>query len=240
MRAMRSRPSSSSGSVCVCSSATICRRVLDAAQEPVRPRSVRRAPRRRSSRRSASAPSISTVSRPRSAGIAAAGDQLLRLDEELDLADAAAAELDVVARRPRSSPWPLWAWIWRLIEWMSAMAAKSRYLRQMIGRSSARKASPAAMSPATGARLDHGRAFPVLAAALVVVERRLDRDRERRRAGIGPQAQVGAEDVAVARCAPAGCAPAAASAGRRARSLRRVGEAGASGSKKTIRSMSEE
>ena len=34
--------------------------------------------------------------------VAAAGDQLLRLDEKLDLADAAAAELDVVARRPRS------------------------------------------------------------------------------------------------------------------------------------------
>ena len=35
--------------------------------------------------------------RPRSSGFAAAGDQLLGLDEELDLADAAAAELDVVA-----------------------------------------------------------------------------------------------------------------------------------------------
>ena len=33
----------------------------------------------------------------RRSGLAAAGDQLLRLHEELDLADAAAAELDVVA-----------------------------------------------------------------------------------------------------------------------------------------------
>ena len=24
------------------------------------------------------------------------------------------------------SPWPAWAWIWRLMEWMSSIAAKSR------------------------------------------------------------------------------------------------------------------
>jgi hypothetical protein len=54
--------------------------------------------------------------------IAAAGDQLLGLDEEFDLADAAAAELDV-GPATAISPWPLWAWIWRLIEWTSAIAA---------------------------------------------------------------------------------------------------------------------
>ena len=37
------------------------------------------------------------MSRPRSSRVAAAGDELLGLHEELDLADAAAAELDVVA-----------------------------------------------------------------------------------------------------------------------------------------------
>ena len=35
-------------------------------------------------------------------GVAAAGDELLGLHEELDFADAATAELDVVAPRPRS------------------------------------------------------------------------------------------------------------------------------------------
>ena len=54
------------------------------------------------------------------------------------------------------------------------------------------------MSPAHGARLDEGGALPVLAEALVVVERGVGRERERRGAGIGAQAQVGAEDVAVA------------------------------------------
>ncbi len=42
--------------------------------------------------------SASSVCGARRSALAAAGDQLLRLHEELDLADAAAPELDVVAR----------------------------------------------------------------------------------------------------------------------------------------------
>ena len=45
--------------------------------------------------------SVSSVPRRAKLRMPAAGDQLLGLREELDLADAAAAELDVVARRPR-------------------------------------------------------------------------------------------------------------------------------------------
>ena len=41
--------------------------------------------------------SMSSVRAPRSCGRAAAEDELLRLDEELDFANAAAPELDVVA-----------------------------------------------------------------------------------------------------------------------------------------------
>ena len=52
----------------------------------------------------------------------AAEDELLRLDEELDLADAAAPELDVVAGTVTCS-WPRTAWICRFIAWMSAIAA---------------------------------------------------------------------------------------------------------------------
>ncbi len=44
-----------------------------------------------------SSPSVSSVAAATQRRHAAAGDQLLRLDEEFDLADAAAAELDVVA-----------------------------------------------------------------------------------------------------------------------------------------------
>ena len=48
-------------------------------------------------RSSASLSSVVSVSRSRKCGIAAARDQLLGLREKFDLADAAAAELDVVA-----------------------------------------------------------------------------------------------------------------------------------------------
>src|SRR3546814_8500381 len=47
------------------------------------------------------------------------------------------------------------------------------------------------------ARLDHGGALPVLPQALVVGEGGVQADGQRHGAGIGAQAQVGAEDVAV-------------------------------------------
>ncbi len=89
---------------------------------------------------------------PAQGGAAPTEDELLGLDEELDLADAAAAELDVVAATANAS-WPRTAWIWRFIAWTSAMAAKSKYLRQTKGVSSARNVSPAGMSPAIGRAL---------------------------------------------------------------------------------------
>ena len=129
--------------------------------------------------------------------IAAAGDQLLGLDEELDLADAAAAELDVVAG---DRDLLVAAMIVDLA--LDRMDVGDRRVVEIfapdVGREFARGTPrPPAMSPATGARLDQRRALPVLAEALVVVERRLGRDGDVRRAGIGPQAQVDAEDVAV-------------------------------------------
>jgi hypothetical protein len=110
-------PSSVSGSVCVCSSSTICSRCSTGAGSG-RPRSVVAHGLRRCGRRRR-APSASQVRRAGAARVAAAPDELLGLGEELDLADAAAAELDVVAGdRDRRVP-PRCAWIWRLIEWMS-------------------------------------------------------------------------------------------------------------------------
>ena len=46
-------------------------------------------------------------------------------------------------------------------------------------------------------RLDQRRALPVLAEALVVLQRRLGRDGDAGRAGIGAEPEVDAEDVAV-------------------------------------------
>ncbi len=91
-----------------------------------------------------------------------------------------------------------------------------------------------------GPRLDEGGALPVLADALVIGEGRLERDRDRRRAGVGPQPQIGAEDIAVRACAPHDLHDALGERARRARRLPRIGEAGAARSKKTMRSMSEE
>ena len=92
---------------------------------------------------------------------------------------------------------PRWALIWRLIEWMSWIAAKSRCLRHRNGRSSARKARAGGEVAGDRPRLDQRRALPVLPGAFVIGERGDDRQRGRRRAGIGAQPEVGAEDIAV-------------------------------------------
>src|SRR4029078_958023 len=48
-----------------------------------------------------------------------------------------------------------------------------------------------------GGSLDHGGAFPVLTGAFVIVQGGNERDRDRRRSGVGTQAQIGAEHVPV-------------------------------------------
>ena len=97
-QAMRSRASASAGSSCVCSSSSICSRFSSRRRKSVR--SCRVPPRRRRQqllrRRAAAAPPAATASRRRA--VLAAADELERLHDELDLADAARAELDVVAR----------------------------------------------------------------------------------------------------------------------------------------------
>ena len=48
-----------------------------------------------------------------------------------------------------------------------------------------------------GARLDHGGALPVLAHGFVIIQRRIGGDGDLGGAGIGPQAQIDAEDIAI-------------------------------------------
>ena len=79
----------------------------------------------------------------------------------------------------------------------SAIEAKSKYLRQMKGPSSARKRSPAAMSPAMGARLDEGGPLPVLPQRLVIGVRGSQRHRGGGRARIRPEAIIDSVDVAL-------------------------------------------
>ena len=104
-----------------------------------------------------------------------AGDELLGLHEKFDFADAAAAELDVVtldrdlAMTPIGMDLPLHlvnVGNGRVIEVFSPNE----------GRKLAQEFFAGGEVAGAGARLDQRRAFPVLAAAFVVIERRLRSD----------------------------------------------------------------
>ena len=127
---------------------------------------------------------------------AAAEDELLGLDEELDLADAAAAELEVVAGHgdqfvtARGVDLPL-----------HRMDVGDRRVVEIFAPDERRELGEEARAEVEiaggGPRLDHRRAFPVLAERLVVGDRAGDRQRHRRRRRIGPEAKIDAEDVTV-------------------------------------------
>jgi hypothetical protein len=117
--------------------------------------------------------------------VAAAGDKLLGLDEELDLADAAAAELDVVAGDGDLG--------------MAAEVVDLPLDRMDVGDGGVVEIFPPDIGDELGEeglarsdiagdrpRLDEGGALPVLAEALVVLERGLGRQRDVGGAGVGP------------------------------------------------------
>src|SRR5262245_38441040 len=118
--------------------------------------------------------------------MATAGDQLLGLHEELDLADAATTELDVVSLDRN------------LV--MAAIGMDLPFHRVNVGdrskieilapdewRQAAEQRLPRRDIAGAGPRLDHGGAFPVLPGTLVVVERGSGRHRDLRRSGIRAQ-----------------------------------------------------
>ena len=85
-------------------------------------------------------------------GIAAAEDELLGLGEELDLADAAAAELDVVAQHLDRAAAAMGVDL--ALDRMDVLDGREvEMLAPDKGRRSARKASPTARLPATGCAL---------------------------------------------------------------------------------------
>ena len=179
--AARSAPAPrwSRGIVWVCSSRTICSRCSTVAQERHRPRRARRAPPRRSSLSSASCASIARVCRAAQRRIAPAGDQLLRLHEELDLADAAAPALDVVAEHAHR-PVPAM----RMHLPLDRMDVGDRREVEVFSPDERRELADEGLArrdvAGDGARLDQRGALPVLPHALVVEERR--RRRRARRA----------------------------------------------------------
>ena len=114
-------------------------------------------------------------------GMAAAGDELLGLHEELDLADAAAPELDVVAldRDVLVAAVGVDLLLHRLdvgdrreVE-ILAPDERRQFLEDRLARGDVAGAGP---------RLDHRGALPVLPDAAVVVQRRRHRHRDRQRA----------------------------------------------------------
>ncbi len=130
--------------------------------------------------------------------VPAAGDELLGLHEKLDLADAAAAELDVVtfdrdlAVTAIGVDLPLHfvdVGDGRVIE-IFAPDEGRQIANQLLAGGDIAGARP---------RLDQRRALPVLAAAFVIIERRFGRDRDLGRGRIGTQPQIDAKHVAVGR-----------------------------------------
>ena len=130
--------------------------------------------------------------------VAAAGDELLGLGEELDLADAAAAELDVMALDRDLA--------------VAAIGVDLLLHRVHVGdggvieifapderRELADERFAGGKIAGARPRLDQRGALPVLAPSLVVVERRRGRDRDLGRGRIGAQPQIDAEHVAVGR-----------------------------------------
>ncbi len=130
------------------------------------------------------------------ARLAAAPDQLLGLRKELDLADAAAPQLDVVAMH--GDPGAALVGVDLALDGVDVLdRPEIQVLAPDEGTQLGEKARAHGQVAGRGPRLDHGGALPVLAHALVVGQRRRDRDGERHGAGVGPEPEVGAEDVAL-------------------------------------------
>ena len=129
--------------------------------------------------------------------VAATPDQLLGLGEEFDLADAAAPELDVVARRDDALTAPVGVDL--AFDRMNVLDGgevegfapqeRAQVLQELLARQ---------QIAGHRSRLYHRRAFPVLTHALVIGLGRQRRNGERRGAGIGPEAQIGPEHITLA------------------------------------------
>ncbi len=131
-------------------------------------------------------------------GIAAAHDELAGLGEELDLADAALAELDVVAGDLERSGQALvladaLAHVVGVLDGGEVEVPAPDEGPQVLEKGLARVDRAGA-----GAGLDVGGALPGAAEAFVVVLGGFGGDADRGGRGVGAQAQIGAEDVAVA------------------------------------------
>src|ERR1700730_11036899 len=125
-------------------------------------------------------------------------DELLCLDEELDLADAASAELDVVAL-DRDLPVAAISMDLTLHGVNVGTGGEVQLLAQKKGKRLGEKLSPRHEIAGARPRLDECSSFPILPAALVVIECRGNGDRDMGSRRIRTQAQIEAKYVAVGR-----------------------------------------
>ncbi len=129
-------------------------------------------------------------------GASPAQDELLGLNEELDLADAAAADLEIVAQHADGAEAPMGVDLT-----LDRMDVPDRGVVEMlaphIGLEHAQEGLTGPAVPRHDARLDERRTLPVLAVPLVVELGRVGREGERMAGDMRPEAQVGPEHVAV-------------------------------------------
>ncbi len=128
--------------------------------------------------------------------IAATGDELLRLHEEFDLADAAAAELDIVAEH-RDLAMPLDRVDLALQRLDVGDGGKIEIFAPDIGNETREEFFAERPVAGDGARLDHRGALPVLAHILVIDRRRFDRNGDLGGARIRTQPQIDAKDISI-------------------------------------------
>ena len=171
--------------------------VLDRAQQAVGVGELARHRHRRD--RPAASKRLDRVERRRRAHrrVAAAVDHLLDLDEELDLANAAAPALRDRSRGRSAHPCAKWSRIRAEICRTSSITPKSSERRQTNGWIASRKRCPSARSPAAArARMNAARSHGS-ALDFVVRDRGIDRQGDRRDFGRRPEPQVDALDIAV-------------------------------------------
>ena len=134
--------------------------------------------------------------------VAPAGNELLGLHEELDLANAAAADFDVM---PLDGDFAVAAVDVNLL--LHRVHVGDRGEIEIFspdeGGQFTDEFGAGVKVAGTGARLDQRGTLPGLAPAFVIVERRVRRYCNLCRRWIGPQSQVDAKNITVARCVPA-------------------------------------
>ncbi|MNX81695.1 hypothetical protein D3C86_1133900 [compost metagenome] len=130
--------------------------------------------------------------------VAPAQDQLLRLDVELDLADAAAPQLQIGPRRLQP-----FAGLVDVDLFLDRLDIQHRLVVQAappdVRDQRLQERRPLGRVPGADPRLDEGRPLPVLADRFIVGQGHGRRDHRRGRGRIGPQPQVHPEDIAVRR-----------------------------------------